>query len=128
MKTQLVLWGLIALFAVLTAGGCVPNYSEGERVGVITKFSKKGLLSKTWEGSVNQGGTVQVSDGKGNSSVVPSVVDFNVQDPEIIEAIKTAANEGKRVKISYTQWYVKPVSIDNDRVVTKIEFLDQDDK
>lgn len=125
MKTVLVTFGLIVLFTICTAGGCVPDYSEGERVGVITKFSKKGLLFKSWEGSLNQGGTMQVSNEKGGSSVVPSVVDFNVQDPKIIESIKLAANEGKRVKITYIQWYIKPVSIDNERVITKVEFLDQ---
>ena len=29
------------------------SYSEGERAGVVQKFSKKGWVCKTWEGELN---------------------------------------------------------------------------
>ena len=31
---------------------CTSNYSDGERVGIITKFSNRGLLFKSFEGEL----------------------------------------------------------------------------
>jgi len=42
------------LALLLTA--CGRGYSEGERSGVIFKFSSKGLIWKSWEGEMNLGG------------------------------------------------------------------------
>lgn len=40
--------GILALFTFT-------NYSDGERAGNITKLSRKGILIKTWEGSLDMG-------------------------------------------------------------------------
>lgn len=101
--------------------GCAPRYSEGDRVGVVTKLSYKGLIWKSWEGSMNQGGTKQVIDDKGNASLVPNAFDFNASDPAVIEKLKDAAKTGKRVELVYAQWFIAPLTIDNSRVVVAVK-------
>ena len=44
---------MIALVATLFLTSCTENYSNGERIGMITKFSQKGLVWNSWEGSLN---------------------------------------------------------------------------
>lgn len=43
---------ILVLFSFLALTSCTENYSEGERVGIITKFSSKGLIWKSWEGDL----------------------------------------------------------------------------
>ena len=44
---------IIALTAVLFMTSCTENYSNGERIGLVTQFSKTGLIFKTHEGHLN---------------------------------------------------------------------------
>jgi hypothetical protein len=115
MKTLLIMTATLALSA------CAPNYSEGSRLGVVTKLSHKGLIWKSWECSLNQGGTKTTSDEKGNSMVVANAIDFNVSDPTVIAKLQEAMNSGKRVEVSYRQWAIAPPSIENDRVVVAVK-------
>ena len=39
--------------AALSLASCTENYSNGERIGMITKFSEKGLVYSSWEGTLN---------------------------------------------------------------------------
>jgi hypothetical protein len=68
-------------------------YSEGVRSGEVIKFSRKGVVFKTWEGEISQG----IS---GAQIFKFSVLD---RDQEVIEAMKAA--EGKYVKLSYEERY-----------------------
>ena len=43
---------IILLFVVYTWTMLNWSYSRGERAGYIQKFSKKGWISKTWEGEL----------------------------------------------------------------------------
>lgn len=115
---------IVAVLLLSSFGGCAPNFSDGERVGVVTKFSNKGLIWKSWEGSLNQGGTKMVSNGDGGSMVVANAIDFNVPDGPLTEKIKQAVNSGKPVKISYRQWFIAPIFIKSSRVVTSVSFID----
>jgi hypothetical protein len=107
-----------------TLAGCFPNYSDGERVGVITKISRKGIIWKSWEGSLNQGGTkIQTqsnSNGDAHSAVVPNAIDFNVDDAAVLAKVKDAADTGKVVKITYREWLISPPWIDASHVVTSV--------
>lgn len=107
--------------AAICISACAPNYSEGERVGVVTKLSYKGLIWKSWEGSMNQGGTKEVFDDKGNASVVPNAFDFNASDPAVIDKLKEAAKTGKRVELVYRQWFISPPNIENGRVIVAVK-------
>ena len=81
--------GVAAYFAFIYY---VP-YSEGYRSGELIKFSRKGVLVKTWEGQISQGlsGT--------------NVFSFSVEDKEgdIIEKMKEY--QGQYIKVTYKERY-----------------------
>lgn len=82
----------LVLMLILTFIYYVP-YSEGVRSGELIKFSRKGVLFKTWEGEVSQG----IS---GAQIFTFSVLD---RDEEVIMALKEA--EGQYVKLDYEERY-----------------------
>lgn len=43
----------LLLSAIICLASCSNNYSNGERIGTITQFSKTGLFFKSWEGHLN---------------------------------------------------------------------------
>lgn len=104
------LFGLIALFVVsfiiLNFTGCMSDYSEGDRTGIVTKFSRKGVFFKTWEGEMNLGGMTSSSDGK----MVPNVWEFTVEDPALVKKIQELQKLQKPVTLKYTQWLVSPAT------------------
>ena len=68
-------------------------YSEGVRSGELIKFSKKGVVFKTWEGEMSQG----ISGAQ--------IFKFSVMDnqPKVIEDLKKY--QGKFVKLEYVERY-----------------------
>lgn len=66
------------------------SFSQGYRAGELVKFSKKGVLYKTWEGQISQEATQPLWN-------------FSVQDnePEVIEKLKNL--QGKHVKLTYKE-------------------------
>ena len=70
------------------------TYSEGDRIGTIVKFSRKGTFVKTWEGELHMGG---ITEGG-----VPSVWEFSVDDEEAIKQVDEAQSWG-RVKLHYKE-------------------------
>jgi hypothetical protein len=68
------------------------SYSEGERAGVLQKFSKKGWLCKTYEGEVAQ----YIVGGVG-----PQIWYFSVRDEAVAQQLfKTV---GQNVQVHYTE-------------------------
>jgi hypothetical protein len=121
MKNYLTI--LVIAFAGLFLNGCAGcgrGYSDGERIGVITKFSSKGFVIKSWEGELNLGGTVVSGDGNG---VVPSTWKFTVVDTKLVPKVTEAMESGKKVKCKYTQWAVNPVSMDSAYELLDVEVL-----
>lgn len=116
-----ILFALTMLFA-LTA--CGPNYSNGDRVGTVSKLSNKGLIFRSWEGQLIQGGMMNKTDSEGKSSLVANTLEFNVQDPEVVKQLQDAMNTGKRVKLTYTEWAIAPITIENSYVITSVTVLD----
>ncbi len=114
MKTKL--FG-IALCLMLAA--CGKNYSNGSRVGVVTKLSEKGFVYKSWEGEMNMGGVREKSTDSG-SAVVPNIFTFNV-DASAVEKVKAAMKSGKRVELIYRQWAVAPINIGDDHVIVDVK-------
>jgi len=79
------------------------SYSNGERSGVVSKFSRKGLMFKTWEGELNQG---SISDGG-----IPKVWEFSVVDSDVIEQVKASARKGDRVTLVYKEFlFINPAT------------------
>lgn len=103
-------------------GGC--SQSEGSRVGVITKFSRKGIKWKTYEGNMLTGGMDTRTNKSGNYSV-PSNWSFTVKDKSFIPQIQEAMDSGHRVKIGYSQkMMVMPWDGDTSYFVTDFKDLD----
>ncbi len=97
------------LFVVVSLGflifggfSATENYSEGDRIGFLTKFSHKGRIYKSWEGELNLTQT-----GMNTSSLFDFSIDNDVDDKKIIATIDTAVNNGWKVKLSYHQTYFK---------------------
>ena len=115
MKNVLLLGAVALLLA-----GCF-DYSEGERVGVINKFSRKGLICKTWEGEMNLGGFRNKSDSNGGTSVVANIFQFTVEDETLIPKIKEAMASGETVTLGYRQELFNFCNTDSGYFITSVE-------
>ncbi|MEN8798281.1 MAG: 6-phosphogluconate dehydrogenase [Flavobacteriaceae bacterium] len=93
-KFLLIFLGVVIFF--LAAGYAfiyyVP-YSEGVRSGELIKFSRKGVLIKTWEGEISQG----ISGAQ--------IFAFSVLDKEQEVIDKLVEFEGQYVKLYYVERY-----------------------
>ncbi len=69
------------------------SYSQGYRAGELVKFSKKGVLIKTWEGQINQG----VADSQ--------IFHFSVEDKDTAVIRKLIDLQGHSVKLTYKERY-----------------------
>ena len=75
------------------------SYSEGERAGILQKFSHKGWVCKTWEGEL----AMSIVPG-----VTPTIWDFSVRDSRIAEQMSAAV--GRRVTLHYSEHVGVPTS------------------
>jgi len=97
-KGKAVVWILVVLALTLGVGtayvyGALSwSYSDGERVGYVQKFSRKGYVCKTWEGELAM---VAVPGS------TPEKFYFTVREDAIAAAIN--ASLGKRVALEYEQ-------------------------
>jgi len=96
-------FGVLALAVLLVAYTWFVlawSYSRGERAGFVQKFSKKGLVFKTWEGEL-----LMVT----LPGVMPERWAFTVRD----DAVAARINElmGKRIALSYEQHIGVPTSV-----------------
>jgi hypothetical protein len=73
------------------------TYSEGNRAGILIKFSKKGNLFKTYEGEINQIGLSQVPQG----GLMNNIWDFSVKDAAVADQLNHL--EGKSVSLHYRE-------------------------
>lgn len=81
--------GMAAYFAFIYY---VP-FSEGYRSGELIKFSRKGVLVKTWEGEISQG----ISGAQ--------IFEFSVEDSQKEVIAKLKDLQGKYVKVTYKERY-----------------------
>ncbi len=90
-----ILFLIIAGFSLLYAGYFAvvyfASYSEGTRSGELIKFSKKGVLFKTYEGEISQG----ISGAQ--------IFSFSVEDKNTEVIDKLDAYQGKYVKLTYKE-------------------------
>ena len=78
-------------------------YSEGERAGILQKFSRKGWICKTWEGEL----AMTTVPG-----TAPVLWTFTVRDDETAERLRGAI--GQRVVLHYTEHKGIPASCFGD--------------
>lgn len=79
------------------------SYAEGERAGVLQKFSRTGWLCKTYEGELAQ----YIVAG-----VAPQIWNFTVRDRRVADELRTLA--GARVQLHYTEHVGVPTSCFGD--------------
>jgi hypothetical protein len=89
--------GVLLLLALLLFGAYVWAalswaYSEGERAGILQKFSTKGWVCKTYEGEL----AISIVPG-----VAPVIWEFSVRDETLAPKINAAL--GKRVVVHYRE-------------------------
>jgi hypothetical protein len=74
-------------------------YSEGERAGVLQKFSRKGWVCKTYEGEL----ALYVVGG-----VAPQIWRFSARDAQVAERLSKAV--GQQVRLHYSEHKGVPTS------------------
>ena len=90
----LAIAGAAALFTWSTL---TITYANGERVGYLQTFSRKGWLCKTWEGEL----TMVTTPG-----TVPEKFYFSTRSDRIAAQVNSAL--GKRVRVRYAQHKLVP--------------------
>ncbi len=117
-----ILWITLTVTLLGTAGffgfAYNINYSDGSRAGKITKFTRKGYIFKTYEGSLDVGGI------NSNKGMVSSTWDFTVdsQETAVITAMEKAMLDGSHVKITYEEKFFQFAwRGDTKYFITKVE-------
>jgi hypothetical protein len=90
------------------------SYSEGERAGVLQKFSKRGWICKTYEGEL----AMYVVGG-----VAPQIWNFSARDEAVAEQLHAAV--GQQVRLRYAEHRGLPTSCfgETDYFVEHVEIV-----
>lgn len=88
-----ILGALLLIYLAYFAFVYFVPYSEGTRTGELIKFSRKGVITKTWEGEISQG----ISGAQ--------IFQFSVLDENQDVIKKLQENEGNYVKLTYVERY-----------------------
>ena len=83
------------LFRSVSQSRYLGHYSEGERTGLINKFSKKGLVCKTYEGYM------LVGNGQ---NIQPEQFYFTVKNKQVADKIN--AKIGANTTLVYEQKFI----------------------
>ena len=109
--------------ATLLLTSCSENYSNGERIGVITQFSETGLIWKSWECHLN---TTQ--SGMNSSIPFDASIDNDNPNEEVIKTLDSAAQYGWKVKLVYHEvagfnWFSNRG--ETNHFINKVEVLEK---
>jgi hypothetical protein len=95
-RIKIVLFALVAVLAGVAALWTFVtltfSYSDGDRIGYVQKFSRKGWVCRTWEGEL------AMSPVPG---VQPQIFNFTVRDDKVAHDI--TALEGRKVALHYKE-------------------------
>jgi hypothetical protein len=115
---------IFPLLAILTMCSCSENYSNGERIGMITQFSRTGICWKSWEGELH------ITQTGMNSTMndFNFSVDNDHEDQNIVNQIDSAAQHGWKVKLTYHEtqgknWFNNRG--ETSHFITAVEILDK---
>jgi hypothetical protein len=92
---RILLWSVLIIIAIIglwAAFSLSWAYSEGDRAGVLQKFSKKGWLCKTYEGEL----ALYIVGG-----VAPQIWHFSTRDDDLAKQLSGAV--GKNIQVHYTE-------------------------
>ena len=121
-KLMLAGAGIVLIAVAVLAFILYANYSDGERAGVPVKFSRKGVIFKTYEGELNVGGLTNSSEG-----AIPTTWSFSVRrsNEGVHTGLSRAMQDSKRVKLHYHEKYVQLFwRGDTKYFVHRVEILD----
>ncbi len=105
--------GLVLITALIFTVNYYYPFSEGVRAGELVKFSKKGVIFKTWEGEISSGVSESTrfffSVEKKNQDVIDQL--FEVQ--------------GKNIKLSYKErFFTFPWMSDTKYFIEQVDEID----
>ena len=115
---------VLSILIIMSVSACSENYSNGERIGMVTRFSKKGIIWKAWEGNLNLTQTGMNSSGE----PFDFSVDNDNENPTTVAMIDSAANQGWKVKLVYHETFGKNWlgnRGETNHFVNKVEVLDR---
>jgi hypothetical protein len=98
--TVLVLVAVAALYTWFTLWW---NYSEGERAGLLQKFSRKGFVCKTYEGEL----ALYIVGG-----MAPQIWNFTVRDAAVADRLSSSV--GQSLRLHYQEHIGVPTSCFGD--------------
>ena len=103
---------LLALVVLYTMFMLWWSYSDGERAGVLQKFSERGWVCKTYEGEL----ALYVVAG-----VAPTIWNFSVRDAEVAAELSKAV--GQNVRLHYREHRGLPTNCfgETDYFVDRLE-------
>ena len=118
---------IFAACIITLLSGCKENYSNGEKVGNLIEFTKKGVIWDSWEGRLNLTQTGMNTSGEPFSFSFDN--DRNDQH-SLIKLMQKAQVEGWKIKIRYHEvWGFKNVLGnlgETDYFVDGVNVLDKD--
>lgn len=91
---------VVCVFLLYVVGCGMIDYSDGDRAGVVTKLSHKGIFCKTWEGELLMGGLMQ---GSNDVTIGTNQFYFSVKDENVIKQIQEKMITGEHVVLTYKQ-------------------------
>ena len=111
-----IMWLLLIIFLLVVAGYfgySQLTYSDGEKSGQLIKMSRRGVIFKTYEGTLNL-----------SPNGMMTAWDFSAQNNDIAE--KLQAFDGKMVTVHYKQRYqVFFWQGDTDYIVDEVKAVTQ---
>lgn len=115
------------LVSIICMSSCKENYSNGEKVGNLIEFTRKGVFWDSWEGRLNMTQTGMNTSGEPFSFSFDN--DRDDQD-SLITLMKQAQVEGWKLKIKYHEvWGLKNCFYnrgETDYFVDDVTVLDKD--
>ncbi len=106
----LILLGILIITAMYYAFIYYIPYSEGIRSGELIKFSRKGVMVKTWEGEISQG----ISGAQ--------IFKFSVENKQKEAIYDLQKYQGRYVKVYYKERYGTFFWLgDSKYFITKVE-------
>lgn len=113
--TVLAAVAIVVLYTLLMLSW---SYSDGDRAGVLQKFSKRGWICKTYEGEI----AMYVVAGVG-----PQIWNFSVRDEAVADALNAAI--GQKVRLHYAEHRGLPTDCfgETDYFVDRVEIVPDSD-
>ena len=100
---NLALFALMAIYIVVSFSSCTDNWSMGSKTGTVTDFTRKGFISKTWEGSLflTANGITHTSDEDRWEFSIDKDQETTAAMQQCVRTLQQAQDSGWIVKVSY---------------------------